>query len=150
MEHPWFGSLVDGFRSEASHTTVLPAVRCTYRTTIQSRKKGHRIIPNGCLHITPGSVVEYGGSSTEEPAVVTEQEMMQPPENFNIKKPDAAFKEWLGQATTRLEVNYIKLPSPLLPNCRPEQPTLHAERPFPRIAGHRSRRLAFLVALLEY
>ena len=75
-------------------------------------KKGHRIIPNHCLHITPVSDVEYGGTSTEEPAVVIEQEMMRLPENVNVKKPSAAFKEWLLQASRRLRVNDINLPSP--------------------------------------
>ena len=75
-------------------------------------KKGHRLIPNESLHVTPVDKVDYGGCSDDEPEVVAPKMMTQPcPENSKVKKKQiASFNAWLDQASIRLAVNNIPLP----------------------------------------
>ena len=66
-------------------------------------KKGHRLMPNECLHITPVEDVEYGGcSDDDEPEVVTAKHMMQPcPENFKIKQHSRALQHVKQEPTDK-------------------------------------------------
>ena len=91
-------------------------------------RKGHRLIHNESLHVTPVGEVDYGGCSDDEPEVVTAKHMMmQPcPENFKVKQQRvASFDAWLDQASIRLAVNNMNLPdSP--PESSPSS-DVHAE-----------------------
>ena len=66
-------------------------------------KKGHRLMPNECLHITPVEDVEYGGcSDDDEPEVVTAKHMMQPcPENFKINQHSRALQHVKQEPTDK-------------------------------------------------
>ena len=90
-------------------------------------KKGHRLIHNESLHVTPVEEVDYGGCSDDEPEVVTPKMMTQPcPENFKVKKQKlASFDAWLDQASIRLKVNNIPLPHS--PSESPPSSDVHAE-----------------------